>query len=199
VGGAVFFATPAALRAWLAEHHETEAKLLVGLHKKGTGEPSVTWPELVDELLCVGWIDGVRRGIDAGSYSIRITPRKARSTWSAANVRRFAELEAEGRVLPAGHAAWERREEGRTAIYSYEKAPAVLDPGHEARVRAVPAAWEFLSTVAPSYRRTAVHWVVSAKRPETRERRLEQLIEDSAAGRRLKHLTPRGRSAVSRL
>ena len=188
-----FFASPEELRAWLAAHHETESELLVGLYKKGAGEPTMTWPQLVDEVLCVGWIDGVRRGIDERSYSIRITPRKARSTWSAVNVKRYGELDAEGRVLPAGRAAWERREEKRTAIYAYEKEEAVLDAEQEARVRAMPGAWEFLSTVAPSYRRSAVHWVVSAKRPETRERRLAQLIEDSAAGRRLKHLTPLGR------
>lgn len=184
-----FFATPAELRAWLAEHHETESELLVGLYRKGTGEPSITWPELVDELLCAGWIDGVRRGIDERAYSIRITPRKARSNWSAVNVRRYLALEAEGRVLPAGRAAWERREEARTAIYSYEKAEARLEAEEEARLRANPAAWEYLQTVAPSYRRPAIHWVVSAKRAETRERRLAQLIEDSAAGRRLRHLS----------
>ncbi|MGZ4267817.1 MAG: YdeI/OmpD-associated family protein [Solirubrobacteraceae bacterium] len=187
-----FFATPAQLRAWLAARHETEQELLVRLYKKGVGEPSVTWPELVDELLCVGWIDGVRRGIDDRSYSIRITPRKARSTWSAVNVRRFAELEAEGRVLPAGRAAFARRDEARTAIYAYEREEATFDEDHETRFRAHAEAWAFFSAVAPSYRRVATHWVVSAKRPETRERRLVQLIADSAAGRRLRHLTPRG-------
>jgi uncharacterized protein YdeI (YjbR/CyaY-like superfamily) len=185
----VFFASPEGLRAWLAEHHTTESELLVGLHKKGTGEPSITWPELVDEVLCVGWIDGVRRTIDERSYSVRITPRKARSTWSTVNVRRYGALDAAGRVLPAGRAAWKRRAEDNTSIYAYEKAPAVLDAGQEARVRAVPGAWEFLEAVAPSYRRSAVNWVVSAKRPETRERRLVQLIEDCAAGRRLAHLS----------
>jgi len=118
----------------------------------------------------------VRRGIDERSYSIRITPRKARSNWSAVNVRRYAELDAEGRVLPAGRAAWERRDDARTAIYSYERERAVLDAEQEARFRAVPEAWAFFSEVAPSYRRTATHWVVSAKKPETRARRLEQFI-----------------------
>ncbi len=189
VSEVVFFASPEELRAWLAEHHERETELLVGLYRKGTGEPTSTWPQLVDAVLCVGWIDGVRRGIDERSYSIRITPRKARSNWSAVNVRRYAELDAEGRVLPAGRAAWERRDDARTGIYSYEREHAAFDAEQEARLRAEPAAWAFFSEVAPSYRRVAMHWVTSAKRPETRERRLSQLIDDSAAGRRLAHLT----------
>ncbi len=184
-----FFASPDELRAWLAEHHETEGELLVGLDRKGAAEPRITWPQLVDELLCVGWIDGVRRGIDERSYSIRITPRKVKSTWSAVNVRRYRELEAAGRVLPAGRAAWERRDDARTAIYAYERAHAAFDAEQEARFRAEPGAWAFFSALAPSYRRVAVHWVTSAKKPETRERRLARLIEDSAAGRRLRHLT----------
>ena len=189
-----FFASPEELRAWLEAHHETETELLVGLYKKGAGEPTISWPQLVDEVLCVGWIDGVRRGIDERTWSIRITPRKAKSTWSAINVKRYGELEAEGRVLPAGRAAWERRDDARTGIYSYEREQAAaFDAEQEARFRADPDAWAFFSEVAPSYRRVATHWVVSAKKPETRERRLEQLIADSAAGRRLRHLTPRGR------
>jgi uncharacterized protein YdeI (YjbR/CyaY-like superfamily) len=135
----------------------------------------------------------VRRGIDDRSYSIRITPRKAKSTWSAVNVRRYGELDSEGRVLPAGRAAWERRDDARTAIYAYEREHAAFDAEQEARFRAVPEAWAYFGAVAPSYRRSAMHWVTSAKRPETRDRRLAQLIADCAAGRRLKHLTPPGR------
>lgn len=180
-----FFSSPEELRAWLAAHHEIEAELLVGLYKKGAGEPTITWPELVDEVLCVGWIDGVRRGIDERSYSIRITPRKAKSTWSAINVKRYGELEAEGRVLPAGRAAWERREDGRTAIYSYERAPEVFDAEQEARFRADAAAWAYFEACPPGYRRQMTARVVSAKKPETRARRLDVLIEASAQGRRL--------------
>lgn len=190
MGEIIFFASPEELRGWLAAHHETDSELLVGLYKKGAGEPTITWPQLVDEVLCVGWIDGVRRGIDERSYSVRITLRKAKSTWSAVNVKRYGELESEGRVLPAGRAAWERRDAAKTAVYAYEREHAAFDVEQEARFRAVPEAWAFFSEVAPSYRRVAMHWVVSAKKPETRERRLTQLIDDSAAGRRLNHLTP---------
>jgi uncharacterized protein YdeI (YjbR/CyaY-like superfamily) len=180
----IFFATPDELRAWLEEHHETQTELLVGFHKRATGRPSITWQESVDEALCFGWIDGVRRGIDEGSYSIRFTPRKARSTWSAINVRRVGELTELGRMRPAGLAAFERRSEDRTAIYSHERrTPAVFEPAMEQRFRADAGAWSWFEAQAPSYRRAATHWVISAKKPETRERRLDRLIGDSAQGR----------------
>src|SRR5262245_13872371 len=189
-----FFATPAEFRAWLEEHHEAESELLVGFYKKASGRPSLTWPESVDQALCFGWIDGVRRSLGDESYTIRFTPRKARSTWSAVNLRRFGELREAGLVLPAGLAAFERRTDDRTAIYSYEqRRNAQLGDEFEARFRAETAAWEWFRAQAPSYQRTATHWVVSAKRAETRERRLAQLIEDSAAGRRIRLLTPPGK------
>jgi uncharacterized protein YdeI (YjbR/CyaY-like superfamily) len=181
-----FFATPDAFRAWLQEHHETESELLVGFHKKGSGRPSITWPESVDQALCFGWIDGVRRRIDDDSYSIRFTPRKPSSTWSAVNVRRMKELVEQGLATPAGRAAFERRADDKTAIYSYEQRRAAqLEPEQERRFRANERAWSWFEAQAPSYRRTAIHWVTSAKRPETRERRLTQLIEDSEAGQRI--------------
>jgi uncharacterized protein YdeI (YjbR/CyaY-like superfamily) len=182
----VFFATPADWRAWLQANHETETEVLVGIHKRGSGKPSPTWAELVDQALCFGWIDGVRRGLGDDAYSIRFTPRKPTSTWSAVNVKRFGELREGGLVAPAGHAAFDRRREDRTAIYSYEqRRQATLPPEFEERLRGNAQAWEYFSEQPPSYRRTSIHWVTSAKRPETRERRLEQLIEDSAAGRRI--------------
>jgi uncharacterized protein YdeI (YjbR/CyaY-like superfamily) len=185
-----FFATPDEFRAWLTEHHETETELLVGFHKKGSGRPSITWPESVDQALCFGWIDGVRRRIDDASYSIRFTPRKARSTWSAINVKRVAELTEQGLMRPAGVAAFERRSDDRTAIYSHERREAAaFDSEQERAFKADEGAWAWFQDQPPSYRRVATHWVVSAKKPETRERRLRRLIEDSAAGRTVPPLT----------
>jgi uncharacterized protein YdeI (YjbR/CyaY-like superfamily) len=190
---ATFFATPDELRAWLTEHHETETELLVGFHKKGSGRPSITWPESVDQALCFGWIDGVRRRLDDTSYSIRFTPRKARSIWSAVNVRRMAGLIEQGLVAPAGLAAFERRTEDRTGIYGHERAtPATLEPEQEARLRAHPRAAAYFDAQPAGYRRIAIHWVTSAKRPETRERRLTVLIECSEAGRTVPPLTRPG-------
>ena len=179
-----FFATPAEFRAWLERHHADRRELLVGFYKKGSGRPSITWPQSVDEALCFGWIDGVRRSLGEEAYTIRFTPRQARSTWSAVNVRRAGELKADGRMTPAGLAAFEARSADRTAIYSHEqRRAAVLEPDQEARFRAAAEAWEWFQARPPWYRRAAIHWVTSAKRAETRERRLRALIEDSAAGR----------------
>lgn len=182
-----FFATPAEFRAWLEAHHDRAAELWVGFRRKGSGRPSITWPEAVDEALCVGWIDGVRKRVDAESYAIRFTPRKPRSTWSAVNVGRVEALAREGRMRPAGLRAFEARAAERTAIYAYEQTgdAATLDGEAEARFRARPEAWAFFQAQPPSYRRTATWWVVSARREETRRKRLETLIGDSAAGRRI--------------
>ena len=188
-----FFESPAELREWLAENHERESELWVGFRRKASGLPTLTWSESVDQALCFGWIDGVRTGIDEISYKLRVTPRKPRSNWSAVNIRKVEELRAAGLMEPAGEAAFARRSEARSAIYSYEqRAEASLTAEQEAQFRAAPdGAWEFFCAQPQGYRRTAVHWVVSAKREETRARRLATLIADSAAGRRLKHLTPR--------
>jgi uncharacterized protein YdeI (YjbR/CyaY-like superfamily) len=187
-----FFATPADFRAWLERHHESDSELIVGFHKRGSGRPSITWPEAVDQALCFGWIDGVRRRIDDASYSIRFTPRKARSTWSAVNIKRMKELVDEGLVAPAGMAAFERRADDRSAIYSYEQRKAAkLEPDQERRLRADERAFAFFEAQPPSYRRAAIHWVTTAKKPETRERRLAQLIECSAAGEPVPPLRPR--------
>jgi uncharacterized protein YdeI (YjbR/CyaY-like superfamily) len=185
-----FFETPADFRAWLEQHHESETELLVGFFKKGSGRPSITWPESVGEALCFGWIDGVRRGIDEESYSIRFTPRKPSSTWSSVNIARVAELTERGLMRPAGVAAFERRSEAKSGIYSYEQSKeAELEPAHEREFRANAAAWSFFSAQPRGYRRTATHWVVRAKREDTRRKRLATLIDDSANGRRLRHLT----------
>ena len=187
-----FFATPDEFRAWLAANRDAEPELLVGYHKKGSGRPSITWPESVDQALCFGWIDGVRRRVDDTSYSIRFTPRRARSIWSAVNIARMKELIAAGLVHPAGLAAFEQRADERSAIYAYEqRRGAAFDADAEREFRANPAAWTFFEGQPPSYRQTAIYWVVSAKKDETRRRRLATLIEDSANGRRIGPLTPR--------
>jgi len=186
-----FFATPEAFRRWLEKHHESARELLVGFYKVGSGKPSITWPQSVDEALCFGWIDGVRRRIDDESYSIRFTPRRPTSIWSAINLKRMSELIAEGRVRAAGLAAFERRSEEKSRIYSYERQhPAAFDPAMEKELRRNKAAWKYLQDEAPWYRRVTTHWVTSAKREETRKKRLAELIESSAAGRRIKSLIP---------
>ncbi len=189
-----FFTDPDALRAWFEVHHATTPEILIGFHRKGSGRPSITWPEAVDEALCVGWIDGVRRSIDSDSYSIRFTPRRPRSTWSAVNVKRVGELVAAGRMKPEGLRAFEERAPERTGIYAYERRhDARLERGEERQFRDSPAAWMWFEGQPRSYRATAIHWVVSAKKDETRRRRLTTLIEDSAEGRRIRPLRPRPR------
>jgi uncharacterized protein YdeI (YjbR/CyaY-like superfamily) len=188
----VYFATPAAFRAWLRKNHGRAGELLVGFHKRAGGAHSMTWPESVDEALCYGWIDGVRRRVDDRRYTIRFTPRKKRSIWSAVNVKRAKELIAEGRMAPAGLAAFEARGDDRTAIYSYEqRKDAAFDPDQLRAFRGNPKAWSFFGVQAPWYRRAATHWVTSAKRRETRERRLAELIRESASGRRVRPLRRR--------
>jgi uncharacterized protein YdeI (YjbR/CyaY-like superfamily) len=187
---AKFFATPAAFRAWLEEHHATASELLVGFYKKSSGKPSITWPESVDEALCFGWIDGVRKSLGAEAYTIRFTPRKPTSTWSAINVARVKELTAAGKMAPAGLAAAARRTAARTGIYAYERAALTLSPAYEAKLRANKKAAAFFDAQAPWYRRNVIYWITSAKREETRAARLAELIADSAAGRRIARLTP---------
>lgn len=189
---ASYFATPAAWRAWLGDHHAEANEVLVGFHKRGTGKPSITWPESVDEALCFGWIDGVRKRVDDARYTIRFTPRKPKSIWSAINIARVKELSAAGKMHPAGLAAFAARADERSAIYSYEqRKTAKLDDAAERRFRADDAAWAWFSAQAPWYRRTAVHWVISAKREQTRERRLATLIDDSRRGRAIGPLVRR--------
>jgi uncharacterized protein YdeI (YjbR/CyaY-like superfamily) len=181
-----FFSTPAAFRAWLETHHETAPELLVGFYKKDSGKPSITWPESVDEALCVGWIDGIRRSLGPEAYTIRFTPRKATSIWSRINVNNVERLTKEGRMRPAGLRAYAARTAARTGVYSFERYKAArLTAAEEKALRANRKAADFFERQPPWYRRVAVHWVTSAKRDETRARRLAVLIEDSAAGRRI--------------
>ncbi|HYU34776.1 MAG TPA: YdeI/OmpD-associated family protein [Thermoanaerobaculia bacterium] len=190
-----FFATPEDFRRWLAEHHASARELWVGFYKRGTGKPSITWPESVDEALCAGWIDGIRKRIDDESYVIRFTPRKASSTWSAVNIKRMAELIREGRVLPAGLTAFEKRSEKKSGIYSYEQRnEAALGEELEQKFREHKAAWEYFQAQPPWYRRTATYWVVSAKKEETRQRRLAVLIEASAQEQPIRELKRPGKA-----
>jgi uncharacterized protein YdeI (YjbR/CyaY-like superfamily) len=184
-----FFATPEDFRRWLERHHDKKDELLVGFWKKDSGKPSMTWPESVDEALSFGWIDGVRRRIDDESYSIRFTPRRRGSIWSAVNIRRATELGRLGRMAPAGLRAFEARDEKKSAIYTYEKPPAEFAPADEKTFRANTKAWAYFTAQPPGYRRLATGWVTGAKKEETRARRLAQLIADSANGRRLAQYT----------
>ncbi len=180
----LFFTTPAEFGAWLEAHHDPHTELLVGFHKTKTGKPSLTWPQSVDEALCHGWIDGRRTSLGEESYTIRFTPRKPGSHWSAVNLKRVKELIAEKRMRPSGLRAYERRGEGKSGQYSYEQRHTIelTDAGLKA-LRANKAAWKYFEAQAPSYRRAAKHWVMSAKKEETREKRLGVLIECCAAGR----------------
>ena len=179
-----FFATPAEWRRWLAAHHARADEIWVGFHKRATGKPSLTWPQSVAEALCFGWIDGLRKRVDDESYMIRFTRRRPGSTWSAVNVRRVGELINGGRMRAAGLRAFEKRLEHKTAIYSFEqRKQATLPAAYLREFRSNATAWRFFTSQAPWYQRTATGWVISAKREETRRKRLQTLIEDSAQGR----------------
>jgi uncharacterized protein YdeI (YjbR/CyaY-like superfamily) len=180
-----YFASPAHFRRWLDKHHATQTELLVGFHRKGSGMPSITWQESVDEALCFGWIDGVRKRVDETRYTIRFTPRRKRSNWSLINVNRVKELIAQKLIKPAGLEAFEAREEKKTGIYAYENRPTELDEEYAKRLRRNPAAWKFFQAQPPGYRKLANWWITSAKKEETREKRLARLIADSAAGKRI--------------
>ena len=181
-----FFATPEELRAWLEVNHEKAAELLVGFRKVGTGKPSMTWSQSVDQALCFGWIDGVRKTFDADSYTIRFTPRKPTSNWSKINLAKVEALRAAGLMRPAGLRAFEQRKPEKTGVYSFEqRETAALPPALEKQFRAQKKAWAFFESCPPGYRRLMAFYVVSAKKDETRAKRLERLIAESAAGRRL--------------
>ncbi len=179
---AQFFDSPAAFRAWLERQHASAAELWVGFWKRGTGRPSLTWPESVDQALCYGWIDGMRRSLGEDAYAIRFTPRKPGSTWSAKNVKRAEELTALGLMRPPGLAVFAARDPARTNLYSFEREQAALAPDEERALRANVRAWSWFQAQPPSYRKPVLHWIVSAKQEATRRRRLETLIRCSEAG-----------------
>lgn len=187
---AIFFETPSQLRAWLQDHHATASELWLGYYKKGSGRRSLTWSEVVDEALCFGWIDGKAQRIDEQRYRQRLSPRRRTSNWSAVNVAKVAELRAQDRMTPAGEAAFAARREDSPGTLSYERShKAAFDAEQEAAFRANAPAWEWFAAESPSYRSLATFWVLSAKRPETRARRLATLIECSAEERRVPPLS----------
>lgn len=183
------FDSPEAFRAWLDEHHAKRDVLWVGFWKKSTGRASLTWEESVDVALCYGWIDGIRKRVDDEAYTIRFTPRRDGSVWSRRNIERYGALEQAGRIARGGAAAYERRTEDRSGVYSFEQeSTPTLSDEYRARLEANEAAWADWQSRPPGYRRLVAHWVMSAKREATRERRLTTLIEDAAAGRKIKSL-----------
>ena len=184
----IFFKSYADFRTWLDARHLTCKELWVGFYKKSSGKPSITYPEAVDEALCFGWIDGVRRSVNSDAYTVRFTPRKPRSQWSAVNIKRAQELADAGRMRPAGLEAFAGAK-GQPRKYSYEQRRGVsFDPEQERQLRANAPAWAFFQTQPPWYRRTATFWIVSAKKEETRQKRLDTLIRDSQDGKPIKPL-----------
>lgn len=180
----LLFPTRDELRAWFAANHQTATEAFIGYYRKGVGKPSTTWEEAVEEALCVGWIDGITFRVDDEVTANRFTPRRKGSNWSAINIAKVAELRAAGRMLPAGIRAFEERDRRRDQRYSYERPMQELPAELLDRLRADPAAWAFWEGQPPSFRRTAAHWILSAARPETRERRFSTLLEEARAGRR---------------
>ena len=185
-----FFPTPSDFRAWLEAHHDKFHELLVGFYKKDSGKPSITWPESVDAALCFGWIDGVRRSIDETGYTIRFTPRRPTSTWSAVNIERIRQLKKTGLMHPAGLKAFAARSAKKSGIYSYEqRKSAKLTREQEKLFRANKSAWEFCRSQAPWYQRVTTYWIISAKKEETKLKRLSVLIDHSQNQRTLPQLT----------
>lgn len=182
----IFFDSALSFRKWLEANYQSEKEILVGYYKVKTGKPSMTWSDSVDEALCFGWIDGVRRSVDAEGYCIRFTPRSPKSNWSAVNIAKMEELILVGKMTPAGLAAYQKRLEGRSEIYSYENRPEKLAAEMEAKFREKSAAWSFFEVQAPSYKKTIIYWIMSAKQEATRISRLNKLVESCSEGKRLR-------------
>ncbi len=185
----IFFPTQSSFRKWLEKYHDKSSELLVGFYKVKSGKESMSWSESVDEAICFGWIDGVRKSIDAESYSIRFTPRKPGSIWSAINIQKIENLSKQGLMHPAGIAAFEKRKEHKSRIYSYEKPPEHLSEDFLKKFQSNKKAWKYFQSMAPSYQRTAIHLVMNAKQESTRLKRLAELINDSEAERKIKSLS----------
>lgn len=181
----IFFKTQDQFRVWLEQHHEKETELIVGYYKVGTGKPSMTWSESVDQALCFGWIDGVRRSIDEESYSIRFTPRRSKSIWSAVNIRKVEELTKAGLMKPAGLKIFNEWKDKKSANYSYENDILTLDPDYEKQFKDDKAAWEFFTKQAPSYRKAIINWIMSAKQEKTRQQRLDKAINASGMNQKI--------------
>ena len=192
-----FFKKPADFRKWLETHHAAATEQWVGFYKQGSGKASITWPQSVDEALCFGWIDGLRKGIDEVSYKIRFTPRKASSTWSSVNIKRVGELTEQGLMQPAGLKAFAARRENKSGIYSYEQRSPELPADYAKQLKNNPTAWKFFVAQPASYKKAANWWVVSARQEETRLKRLAKLIDHSANGRRIPQFTALQKRAAS--
>lgn len=190
----IFFQSQRELRDWLEQHHDKEQEVWVGFYKKGATRAGITYAEAVDEALCFGWIDGIRKGVDEEGYANRFTPRKARSIWSAVNIKRVGELTEMGLMHPAGLKTFEARQPERSNAYSFEQGDIELGTAFEEEFRHNEGAWSYFQAQPAGYKKTAIWWVISAKREETKQKRLQTLIADSAEGKRLAHLTytPKG-------
>ena len=182
----IYFKTPAELRRWLAAHHAIETELLVGFYRKGSGTPGISYKEALDEALCYGWIDGIKRRVDETRYTHRFTPRQRSSIWSLVNAARVKELIARKRMAKPGLEAWERRDPERTGLYSFENRPKKFDAALEREFRKQPAAWTFFRAQPPGYQRLMTFFVMGGKQQETRERRLAALMKSSAQGKRIR-------------
>lgn len=178
----LFFENPTAFREWLSQNHDKEQELWVGYYKKATQKPSMTWSESVDQAICFGWIDGIRKTVDEGSYKIRFTPRRPNSIWSNVNIKKVEELTKQGLMMPTGLAAYEKWKEKNSRGYSYEQKNATLAPEYLAQIKAHPQAWAFFENLSPSYKKTSIWWIMSAKRKDTQLRRLKILIDSSTQG-----------------
>lgn len=184
----VFFSSPFELRKWFEKNHDKEKELWVGYYKTSSGKPSVTWPQSVDEALCFGWIDGIRKSLDADSYVIRFTPRKPGSIWSTNNIKKVEELSKKGLMRPAGIEAFNKRDEKKSKLYSFEQKNIQLDKNFEKLFKQNKKAWKFFQSQPPSYQKPAIWWIISAKQDATKQKRLETLIKDSEEGQRIKLL-----------
>ncbi|MCT3922649.1 YdeI/OmpD-associated family protein [Elizabethkingia anophelis] len=181
-----FFSTPSDFRIWLENNHQTETELLVGFYKVNSGKPSMSWSESVDQAICFGWIDGIRRTVDKESYTIRFTPRKKDSIWSAINIKKAEELSEQGLMKEAGLKAFSLRTENKSRIYSHEKEPVPLHQDFEKQFQKNKAAWNFFIAQAPSYKKVMIHWIMSAKQEKTQQSRLEKVIQESEQQKRLR-------------
>ena len=181
----IFFENPEAFRKWLEKNYESESEVIVGFYKKATGKPSMTWTEAVDQAICYGWIDSVRRSIDSESYSNRFTPRRPTSFWSAVNIKKVEDLTAKNLMKPAGIAAFEKRRDSHSKIYSFENEPKILNPSFEAKFKANKTAWDFFNAQPPGYKKLSIFSIMNAKQEKTQLSRLDKLIAASEARRRL--------------
>jgi len=184
-----FFATQSDFRKWLEKNHSKATELFVGFYKVDSGKPSMTWSQSVDQAICFGWIDGVRKSIDTESYFIRFTPRKPTSIWSAINIKKVEELSKQGLMQPAGLASFKLKKEHKSKIYAYENEAVKLSAVFEKKFKANKKAWEFFQSLPPSYHKSAINWVMSAKQEVTSRKRLDELITDSEARRKIKRLS----------